>query len=313
MSAAPSARRGKSAFCALCCKFTLASSKLVVDRAPLTWKVRYRHSGAARRDGTLESKWRRQSDGKKQAAPKKRRKKRKHFSRLLSSLRVPSSQLTCSPFLKLARATTRATGRAVVDGRVEKERIAERKKMRGHEKEREKASEKESNRNTIGSLSCCRSLFHAFNVPAPLRVEPARPRTGRVEARAMVIEGEVRRKKQKRKERRSEEFYSKKFEEESRVETSFFFSLGRLQLSLSAHKKKQIKQRERGGPQLAPPFKALSSSPIASSNHRQVAAATEAGARGRERPLLGRERDDKGSVFFLQPKDTDGSSGERDC
>ena len=162
VSAAPSARRGKSAFWALCCKFTLASSKLVVDRAPLTWKVRYRHSGAARRDGTLESKWRRQSDGKKQAAPKKRRKKRKHFSRLLSSLRVPSSQLTCSPFLKLARATTRATGRAVVDGRVEKERIAERKKMRGHEKEREKASEKESNRSTIGSLSCLSLLPLSF-------------------------------------------------------------------------------------------------------------------------------------------------------
>jgi hypothetical protein len=114
----------------------------------------------------------------------------------------------------------------------------------------------------------------------------------------MVIEGEVRRKKQKRKERRSEEFYSKKFEEESRVETSFFFPSVASSSLYQLTKKKQIKQRERGGPQLAPPFKALSSSPIASSNHRQVAAATEAGARGRERPLLGRERDDKGSVFF---------------
>ena len=73
----------------------------------------------------------------------------------------------------------------------------------------------------------------------------------------MVIEGEVRRKKQKRKERRSEEFYSKKFEEESRVETSFFFSLGRLQLPLSAHKKKTNQAERERRPSTRPSFQGI--------------------------------------------------------
>lgn len=112
---APGAQREMSASPTFSRQSTCARSYITGEIGPLAWKKRYRHAEllSATRRSDLSKRKCRQSDWKgKKATPRKKQQTR--LSLVSSSLSLPDSKLTCSPFLGAARTTTRAEGRAVV-------------------------------------------------------------------------------------------------------------------------------------------------------------------------------------------------------
>lgn len=117
-SAAPTARRAIGLSRPLRAKpLRRAASSSSIDRLQ-RGKGGIDISSAARRDGNSKVEKEvvcRHSDGKRKASSAEEKGKNNKQPLLLLLLSLNSSQLTCSPFLELARATTRATGRAVKD------------------------------------------------------------------------------------------------------------------------------------------------------------------------------------------------------
>ena len=207
---------------------------------------------------------------KRQAAPQKKKKTTTTFPPLCSS--SSTSPALNSPALRFWSWRGRRHGR-----RGELLRIRSGFRIGGAEedertrRERERASEQEKKKlERLSSLLLSLSfagLFHRFNVPAPLRVEPARPRTGRVAARAMAIGRKVGRRRRSSRRKRERRDVSTK--EKSRKCTEFFFffffAFGSLQL---AHKKQIL---FRG---VLPLFRGILPLPQAAFNPRRGAAAT---------------------------------------
>ena len=174
-------------------------SKLVVYRAPLARKERYRRGAAARRDAHARvGNWNAADTAMEKSSAEG--KNATNFS--------PSSQShipSCSTHLLIFLGA--GAGDGTDDGadccgtvRGVRRRGLRTRGMRGYERERAPRLASREIENDEEEPSVSLLSFPRFqNVPAPFRVEPARPRTGRVAARAMVIEGE-RKENSRRKE-----------------------------------------------------------------------------------------------------------------